>query len=116
MLRSFRYALAGIRILLTENNAQFHVLAGVVVVAAGFYFQISANEWAIIITQIGLVLVVEALNTAIEKLCDFVSPEYEQLIGKVKDLSAGAVLIMSIVAVIVGFIIFLPKLFTQTLF
>lgn len=109
MLRSFRHAFAGLRFLMEENNARFHVFAAVIVLSAGFYFKLSAIEWTIIITQIGLVLAVETLNTAIEKLCDFVSPEYHQLIGKVKDLAAAAVLIMSIVAVIVGIIIFLPK-------
>ncbi|MFY7912601.1 MAG: diacylglycerol kinase family protein [Emticicia sp.] len=111
MLRSFRHAFAGLRFLMEENNARFHVFVGVIVLLTGFYLKLSAIEWTIIITQIGLVLVVETLNTAIEKLCDFVSPEYHQLIGKVKDLAAAAVLIMSIVAVIVGIIIFLPKVF-----
>ena len=113
MLRSFRYAFTGLRFLMAENNARFHVFVAVVVLPVGFYLKLSAIEWTIIVTQIGLVLVVETLNTAIEKLCDFVSPEYHQLIGKVKDLAAAAVLIMSIVAVIVGIIIFLPKLFTH---
>lgn len=109
MLRSFRHAFDGLRFLMEENNARFHVFAAVIVLSASFYLNLSAIEWTIIITQIGLVLAVETLNTAIEKLCDFVSPEYHQLIGKVKDLAAAAVLIMSIVAVIVGIIIFLPK-------
>ena len=113
MLRSFRHAFAGLRFLMEENNARFHVFVAVIVLSAGFYIKLSSIEWAIIVAQIGLVLVVETLNTAIEKLCDFVSPEYHQLIGKVKDLAAAAVLIMSIVAIIVGIIIFLPKLFTH---
>ena len=111
MLRSFRHAFAGLRFLMEENNARFHVFVAVIVLSAGFYIKLSSIEWAIIVAQIGLVLVVETLNTAIEKLCDFVSPEYHQLIGKVKDLAAAAVLIMSTVAVIIGIIIFLPKLF-----
>ncbi len=110
MLRSFRHAFAGIKFLMAENNARFHIFAAIIVLSVGFYLKLTPVEWTIIITQIGLVLVVETLNTAIEKLCDFVSPEYHQLIGKVKDLAAAAVLIMSIVAVIVGIIIFLPKL------
>ena len=111
MLFSFRHAFTGLRFLMEENNARFHVFFAVIVLSVGFYLKLSAIEWAIIVAQIGLVLVVETLNTAIEKLCDFISPEYHQLIGKVKDLAAAAVLIMSIVAVIVGLIIFLPKLF-----
>ena len=113
MLFSFRHAFAGLRFLMDENNARFHVFFAIIILSAGFYLKLSAIEWAIIVAQIGLVLVVETLNTAIEKLCDFVSPEYHQLIGKVKDLAAAAVLIMSIVSVIVGIIIFLPKLFTH---
>lgn len=110
MLRSFRYAIRGLKFLLEENNAKFHLLASVIVLSVGFYVKLSNTEWAIIIIQIGLVFAAEAFNTAIEKLCDFVSPEHQPLIGKVKDLAAAAVLLVSVVAVIVGIIIFLPKI------
>lgn len=110
MLRSFRYAIQGLKFLLEENNTKFHVLASVIVLLVGFYVELSSIEWTIIIIQIGLVFAAETFNTAIEKLCDFVSPEHQPLIGKVKDLSAAAVLIVSFVAVIVGIIIFLPKI------
>ncbi|CAH0995894.1 Undecaprenol kinase [Emticicia aquatica] len=113
MLRSFRYAIAGLHFLLAENNARFHLLSAIIVLLTGFYLKISAVEWTIIIMQIGLILAVETINTSIEKLCDFVSVEYHQLIGKVKDLAAAAVLIVSIVAVIVGIIIFLPKILSK---
>lgn len=114
MLHSFRYAVRGLRFLFEENNAKFHLLAALIVLLVGFYLKISLTEWMIICTQIGLVLAAEAFNTAIEKLCDFVSPEHQLLIGKVKDLAAAAVLIMSFVAVIVGIIIFLPKVLNQS--
>jgi diacylglycerol kinase len=58
MLRSFRHAFAGLRFLMAENNARFHVFAAVIVLSAGFYFKLSAIEWTIVITQIGLVLAV----------------------------------------------------------
>lgn len=109
MLRSFRYAFKGIGFLTKENNMKFHLMAAVVVLSAGFYVQLSATEWTVIIIQIGLVFSAEAFNTAIEKLCDFVSPSHQPLIGKAKDLAAAGVLIVSIVAIIVGIIIFLPK-------
>jgi diacylglycerol kinase (ATP) len=109
MLRSFRHAIRGLKFLLEENNFKFHLLASVIVLLAGFYVKLSNTEWVIIVTQIGLVSAAETFNTAIEKLCDFVSPEHQPLIGKVKDLAAAAVLIVSVVAVIVGIIIFLPK-------
>jgi diacylglycerol kinase (ATP) len=109
MLRSFRYAFRGIGFLTEENNMKFHLLAAVIILSAGFYVHLSATEWAVVIMQIGLVFAAEAFNTAIEKLCDFVSPDYAVLIGKVKDLAAAGVLIVSVIAVIVGIIIFLPK-------
>jgi diacylglycerol kinase (ATP) len=114
MLRSFQYAIQGLKFLVEENNTKFHLLVSIIVLLLGFYVKLSPVEWTIILSQIGLVLASEAFNTAIEKLCDFVSPEYQTLIGKVKDLAAAAVLIVSFVAVIVGIIIFLPKLFTHS--
>lgn len=116
MLRSFRFGFKGIAWLVeSENNARFHLLASVIVLLLGFYFRISITEWAIILTQIGLIWSAEALNTAIEKLCDFVSPQHHETIGKVKDLAAGGVLIVSIVAAIVGLIVFLPKIWSLIL-
>ena len=112
MLRSFRYAFNGIlELFKNENNAKFHLLATVIVLLLGFYLKLSAIEWTIILTQIGIVLAMEAANSSIEKLCDFVSSEHQKIIGKVKDLAAAAVLIVSIFAAIVGIIIFLPKVF-----
>ena len=110
MLRSFPHAIRGLGFLMTENNAKFHLLASIITLSVGFYVNLSIIEWAIIIIQIGLVLAAETFNTSIEKLCDFVSPEYHPLIGKVKDLGAAAVLIVSVMAVIVGIIIFLSKI------
>ncbi len=115
MLRSFRHAIRGLGFLLEENNTKFHLLASVIVLSVGFYTKLTSIEWSIILIQIGLVIAAETFNTAIEKLCDFVSPEHQPLIGKVKDLSAAAVLIVSGVAVIVGIIIFLPKLFNYSI-
>jgi diacylglycerol kinase len=111
MLRSFRHAIRGLGFLMEENNMRFHVLAAISALLLGFYVKLSSNEWMIVIIQIGLVFVAEAFNTAIEKLCDFVSIEHQPLIGKVKDLAAAAVLIISVIAVIVGIVIFLPKIF-----
>ncbi len=108
--RSFRYALQGILDLFHfENNARIHLFAAIGVVVAGFYFQLSRTEWALVVTQIALVWAAEAFNTALEKLADVVSPEYHPLIKSVKDLAAGGVLIVAISAAIVGFLVFLPK-------
>lgn len=106
VIRSFRFAGQGILDLFRfENNAKVHLLIAGLVVVAGLYLQLNRTEWAIILTQIGLVWTAEAFNTAIEKLCDFVSPGLHPQIKAIKDMSSGAVLILAIVAVIVGLII-----------
>lgn len=106
VIRSFRFAGQGILDLFRfENNAKVHLLIAGLVVGAGLYLQLNRTEWAIILTQIGLVWTAEAFNTAIEKLCDFVSPGLHPQIKAIKDMSSGAVLILAIVAVIVGLII-----------
>ncbi|MCY7357870.1 MAG: diacylglycerol kinase family protein [Rudanella sp.] len=105
-LRSFRFAGRGLLDLFQyENNAKVHLLAAVCTVIVGFWLRFSVTEWAIILTQIGLVWAAEAVNTAIEKLCDVVSPGHNPTIGNVKDMAAGAVLILTIVAVVVGLLI-----------
>lgn len=107
VLRSFRFAGQGILDLFRfENNAKVHLLVAGVVVIVGFVLSLSRLEWAIIVTQIGLVWAAEAFNTAIEKLCDFVSPGLHPQIKAIKDLSSGAVLILTITAVLAGLIIF----------
>lgn len=110
-LRSFRYAVKGVVDLFRfENNARIHLLAAAAVLAAGFYFQLSNTEWALIVTQIALVWAAEAFNTALEKLADAVSTDYHPLIKAVKDLAAGGVLIVAISAAVVGSLVFIPKI------
>ena len=77
----------------------------------GFYFEISSTEWLVQCICIGIVMGAEGLNTAIEKLADFIQPEFDEKIGRIKDISAGAVLLVSIISVIVGCIIYFPKVF-----
>lgn len=110
-LRSFRYAFNGICLLITkEHNAWIHCFAAVCVVTAGFLLEISKMEWIACVIVIGAVLAAEAVNSAVEALADFVSPEYNEAIKRTKDLAAGAVLLMAIAAAVVGGIIFFPKL------
>jgi len=78
--------------------------------AAGFFFEISSTEWTVQILAIALVLGTEGMNTAIEKLADFVQPDHDPKIGFIKDISAGAVMLVSIAACIVGLIIYGPKI------
>ncbi len=94
----------------TQVNARIHLGATVVVVAAGFLCKLSAGEWMAIVAVIGMVWTAEGLNTAIEAVVDLVSPEYHPLAGRAKDVAAGAVLCAAIAAVVIGVIVFGPRL------
>ncbi len=110
-LASFRYAWQGIVALVRdEHNARIHLVAAVVAMAMGFCLRISSMEWVAIVGCIALVIATEAMNSAVETVCDKVSPEKDDLIKKAKDCGAAAVLIVSIAAAIIGVIIFVPKL------
>lgn len=110
-IRSIGYALKGMFLLLrTEASIKIQFFIALVMTAAGFYFEISAMEWILQLFAIGLVMGIEGVNTAIEKLADYVQPDQDPKIGLIKDISAGAVMIVSIVASIIGLIIYIPKL------
>ena len=94
----------------SQFNAWIHVTATILVCAAGFYLRITGAEWCAIVLAIMSVWVAEALNTAIEFLGDAVSTDYHPLIGKAKDVAAGAVLIAAIGAVVIGLLVFGPHL------
>jgi diacylglycerol kinase (ATP) len=78
-------------------------------VIAGFYFEIDRVEWILQILAFGLVLSIEGLNTTVEKLADFIHPEFHDRIGFIKDIAAGAVFFAAIAAIIVGLLIYVPK-------
>jgi diacylglycerol kinase (ATP) len=112
-LKSFHYALNGLKILIKEeHNARIHLFAAVCALIAGLLMKISSIEWIAIIFAIGFVIALEAINSAIENIADFISPRKNEQIKKIKDLSAGAVLISAITATTLGLIVFIPKLFT----
>jgi diacylglycerol kinase (ATP) len=109
MFRSFKYAFQGIGHLIKhENNARFHFLAAVLVIISGIYFRIERMEWIAVILSIFFVFSAEAFNTAIEKLCDKFHPEQSNVIGKIKDLAAAAVLFAAISSLTIALIIFVP--------
>jgi diacylglycerol kinase len=109
-IKSFSYAFQGIKIFFkTQHNAWIHTLATVVVIGLGNILKLSVNEWCWIILTIALVFITEMLNTAIEFLTDLASPEFHPLAKKTKDVAAAAVLVASIIAVVIGVIIFVPK-------
>jgi diacylglycerol kinase (ATP) len=108
-LRSFKFAFKGVFLLFkNEHNAWIHALAAIVAISFGFYFKITQNEWIAVIFLIGFVFSAEAFNSAIEKLVDKISPEYNETAGNIKDLAAGAVLFAAIAAAIAGIVIFAP--------
>ncbi|MGH1338821.1 MAG: diacylglycerol kinase family protein [Aureispira sp.] len=111
-IHSFKWAFLGSKdLFLNHPNAQVHALATFLVVPLGFYLQLPRLEWAMIIWCIAFVLSMEALNSAVEYLADKVSPEHDPLIGKAKDIAAAAVLLASIGAALVGFILLGPRLY-----
>ncbi len=93
----------------TEASIQVQLFIAIAVTIAGFYFEISTNEWLVQLTMIGLVMSLEAMNTAVEHIANFIHPEYHIKIGLIKDVAAGAVFIASVIAVIVAGIIYIPK-------
>ena len=110
-VRSFEYPIKGLRYAYrNEQNLAVDVGIALIVVLAGFIFKVSITEWALLALTIGLVISCELINTAIEAVVDLVTEEYHPLAKVAKDTSAAAVFIFAIVAVIVGIIIFGPKL------
>ena len=106
-LRSFIYAIHGLWSgIADQRNLKFQLAVGVIVVGAGFYLSIAAIEWCIILLCIAMVIGLELVNTALENLVDLVTLERKPLAGKIKDIAAAAVLIVSIFSVIIGVIIF----------
>lgn len=108
-LRSFYYALRGIgHGVKRERHMRFHLIAALAVVCAGFWLGISRMEWCLVMVCIGSVMGAELFNTAIERLTDLASPGRHPLAGQAKDVAAGAVLVISIAAAIVGALVFIP--------
>jgi diacylglycerol kinase (ATP) len=112
-IQSFGYAGHGIRtVFQSELNMRIHLVVAVLVIISGVAFMISLTEWFLCLLCFGLVISMEMMNTAIEKLVDLVSPNHHPIAGKVKDVAAGAVLICAIISAIVGLLIFGPKVWS----
>ena len=109
-INSFSYPIKGLRYAYkNEQNLAVDVGIALLVVILGFIFRINKYEWAILVLTIGLVISCELINTAIEAVVDLVTEEYHPLAKVAKDTSAAAVLVFALVAIVVGLIIFLPK-------
>lgn len=111
LLLSFKYAYAGLATAFrTERNLKIHGTITVCVLIAGIAFKLTALEWCIILLTIGLMMVTELLNTAIERTVDLVTKEFHPLAKQAKDISAGACFFSALISVIIGLVLFLPKI------
>ena len=110
LIKSFGFAINGLRLCWKEPNFRIHVLVSSLVLALGYWLTISATEWVLVLLCMGMVLSLEMLNTAIEHLCNLVHAAQHPVIKVVKDVSAAAVMFAAIISVCCGLIIFLPKL------
>ena len=111
-LKSVSYALKGaLKLITTEHSVMVQFSLGILVTVAGFYFGISKTEWLFQTLAIGLVISIEGLNTAVEKIADFIHPNYHERIGFIKDIAAGAVFFAALTAIVIGLIIYIPLVF-----
>ena len=108
--KSIGFAFKGaIKLITTEHSIMVQSSIAVVLIIAGFYFNISHEEWMFQTLAIGLVISIEGLNTAVEKVADFIHPEFHHRIGFIKDIAAGAVFFAALTAMSIGLMIYLPK-------
>jgi diacylglycerol kinase (ATP) len=108
--KSVVFAFQGaVKLITTEHSIMVQFGLAVLLTIAGFYFQLTATEWMFQIFAIGLVVSIEGLNTAVEKIADFIHPEYHSRIGFIKDIAAGSVFFAAITAIIIGCILYIPK-------
>lgn len=111
LFKSFGYAFKGIiTVYKTEQNIMIHTIAAILVIALGIYLKVSTFEACLLVIVIGLVIAFEIINTAIEYTIDMTMPNIHPVAKMAKDAASGAVLIMAITSIIVGLIIFLPRI------
>ncbi|MFC4740430.1 diacylglycerol kinase family protein [Flavobacterium ponti] len=111
-LKSMGFAFRGaVKLITTEHSVMVQSSLAVLMIIAGFYFGISHEEWLVQTLAIGLVLGIEGLNTAVEKIADFIHPNYHERIGFIKDIAAGAVFFAAMTAIAIGCIIYIPRIF-----
>ncbi|HEU4788489.1 MAG TPA: diacylglycerol kinase family protein [Flavobacterium sp.] len=109
-LKSVKFAFLGaVKLITTEHSIMVQFSIGILMTIAGFYFHISTTEWLFQTMAIGLIMSVEGLNTAVEKIADFIHPNYHERIGFIKDIAAGAVFFAALTAIAIGLIIYIPK-------
>lgn len=109
LIKSFKYALAGLKkVFIEEQNFRVHILATVIVIILAVYFQIEMWQTAFLVIVIALVLILEIINSIMERFIDLLKPRIHQYVKDIKDMGAALVFVGALAALIVGFIIFLP--------
>jgi diacylglycerol kinase (ATP) len=108
-LKSIGFAIQGaIKLITTEHSVMVQSSLAILLAIGGFYFEISKTDWMFQILAMGLVLSIEGLNTAVEKIADFIHPDFHERIGFIKDIAAGAVLFAATIAIIIVLMIYIP--------
>ena len=108
-IKSLKYAVVGAyKLLTTEHSIMVQFTIGIFVTILGFVFEITKVEWMLQTLAVGMVLGIEGMNTAVEKIADFIHPEHHKKIGFIKDIAAGAVAFAAIAAIVIGLIIYVP--------
>ncbi|MFH1745095.1 MAG: diacylglycerol kinase family protein, partial [bacterium] len=109
LFKSFQYALRGFaRVMSEEQNLRVQSAVGALVIFLGAYFRVSRFEWCFLVLAIGFVMLAEIMNSAVERVVDILKPRMDVYIKEIKDIMACAVMFASLVAVIMGVIIFYP--------
>ena len=109
-LKSVKFAFLGaVKLITTEHSIMVQFAIGIIMTIAGFYFDIDRTDWLFQTMAIGLIMSIEGLNTAVEKIADFIHPNYHERIGFIKDIAAGAVFFAALTAIAIGLIIYIPK-------
>ncbi|XKH51036.1 diacylglycerol kinase family protein [Chryseomicrobium palamuruense] len=110
-VKSFQNAWQGIfRAAKLERHLKFHIVAAIGTIAGAFILQFSALEWVVLVLTISGMIALELVNTAVERIVDFVQPEWDERAGQIKDIAAGACLIYACGALAIGCILYIPKL------
>ncbi|MFT3748720.1 MAG: diacylglycerol kinase family protein [Agriterribacter sp.] len=116
LLKAFTYASRGVYTFFSNDpNGKLELCFAAIAIATGFILHITNTEWIAVLLCIAMVITLEMINTSIEKLCDMIEPGFHATIKIIKDIAAGAVLVSAVVSLIIGVIIFLPKIFAQLL-
>lgn len=109
-MNKFKVAFRGLFLAVAHRSVLIQIILAAIVIAGGFILNLNYYEWLIFLICIGMVILAEMINTAVEMICDYIKPEYDERIGRIKDISAGAVLLVCIVVFAVGSVVLVHKI------